>query len=628
VVVPDLTKPGAPSSLIVALPDTRGKRIAPNKITASSLLGPSWDASNVGDNDASSSWASEGNTLETPQSVTLDLGNLISIDQVQLAADAKYLDLFPRDFTIAISLDASTWKTVVTEQGFSATSADSLMWGFPPESARFLRLGATSSGISFGKHYAILASFDAYSASATDGRAQLTWVAPGDDGAVGTATQYQLYRALQPFTEATLGVATAVAGVPAPLGAGLLQTMLVTGLRGETTYYWGLRAVDEAGNIGPLSTIVPGKTNDVPPAAVRNLTGKALGTTQVQLTWTATGDDDTVGTAASTEMRMLPGALSSRSFATAQLVPGLPAPASSGVSQTVNVTNLLPGIAYHFALVARDAAGNASHLSNVAVVTTQPLPDILPPAAISDLTVVVPQAGGQLIGSIGATASSDQIPSFTAAQLRDSDLNTFWASAPRGASQEEWVRVEYPAATISDRVRLWPADSFPDLFPPDVAVRVSPDGLAWTTVASRTGIVATAGQPVTISFTASPLRYVEVRATRLPLQISGSYYVAFAEVEILTASQPAGTAVISWTATSDDGPSGRAASTELRLGPCPFDLTTARVIVTGTPSAPGTPERASATGLTPGATTCAAIRATDDVGNVSALSNIATIVLP
>jgi chitodextrinase len=628
VVVPDLTKPGAPTSLTVTLPDTTGKRIAPAKVTASSLLGPAWDAMNVVDGDPTSSWASAGNDSETPQSLTLDLGAVASLDRVQLTADAKYLDLFPRDFTIAVSADANTWKTMVTEETFSAASSDALMWGFPAESGRYVRLAVTSTGVSFGKHYAIVADVDAYSASATDGRAQLTWVAPGDDGYSGKATQYQMFRATQAFTEGTLGTATAVPGVPAPLGAGLLQTMSVTGLRGETTYYWSIRAVDEAGNVGALSAVVPAKTNDVPPAAVRNLTGKTLGFTEIQLTWTATGDDDTIGTATSAEIRFLPGALSSRNFGTAQLVPDLPPPAASGVSQTVTVTNLAPGATYHFALVAKDAAGNASHLSNVAVVSTKRLPDISPPATIADLTIALPPTGGQLVTSRGVTASSEQLPGFAAAAASDGDHSTFWASAPRAASQEEWVRVEYAPGTIADRVRLWPSDAFADLFPPDVTVRVSPDGLAWTTVASQTGIAALPGQPVLIPFTATALRFVELRATRLAGQVSGSYDAVVAEIETLTASAAPGSAMVSWTAPADDGPSGRAASTDLRIGPCPLDFATGMAVATGTPSAAGTPERARAAGLTPGATYCAAIRATDDAGNVSALSNVATIVFP
>ena len=148
--------------------------------------------------------------------------------------------------------------------------------------------------------------------AAPDGRAQLTWLAPGDDGSTGKATKYEVYRHTSVFSEATLGAVTPVSGAPAPQAAGALQTMTVTALHGETTYFWAVRAIDEAGNVGPLSAVVSGKTNNVPPAAVRTLAGKATGNATIDLSWTATGDDGLEGVAASYEIRYLPGPISAQ----------------------------------------------------------------------------------------------------------------------------------------------------------------------------------------------------------------------------------------------------------------------------------------------------------------------------
>ncbi|MES1210189.1 MAG: fibronectin type III domain-containing protein, partial [Pseudomonadota bacterium] len=303
VTVPDLTKPAAPSGLIVAVPDTAGQRLAPTDVTASSILGPAWDVTNATDGDVTSSWASAGTTDNAAQNIVVDLGVSKSVEQVKLAADAKYLDLFPRGFTFAVSTDKNTWKTVVTEQAFSVSNATAVAWGFPAESARYVRLAIDDTASSYGQHYAILAEFDVYSAAASDGQARLTWVAPGDDGMTGKATKYEVYRHTQAFSEAQLGSVTPVSGVPAPGTAGTLQTMTVTGLHGETDYFWAVRAIDEAGNIGPLSAVVGAKTNNVPPAAVRNLAGKATGNTTIDLTWTATGDDGNTGVATSIDLR-------------------------------------------------------------------------------------------------------------------------------------------------------------------------------------------------------------------------------------------------------------------------------------------------------------------------------------
>jgi hypothetical protein len=331
------------------------------------------------------------------------------------------------------------------------------------------------------------------------------------------------------------------------------------------------------------------------------------------------------GTIASYEVRYLPGAISSQNFAQATLVPNLPAPAPSGAAQTVTVGALTPGASYRFALVSKDAAGNASYLSNVAAVATQRLPDVTPPATISDLSVTLPPAGGQLVAAKTTARSSEQSPDFKAANVSDGSRATLWASGPRTTSQEEWVRIEVPSTT-SDRVRIWPADAFTGLFPPDFAVRVSPDGLAWTTVGTVTNYVASAGVPAVINLPATRLRFVELRATRLALA-GDLYYAAVSEIEVLTASEPPGTVVASWTSPRDDGVTGHAASTELRVGACPLDTASAPIAPTSAPAAAGTPERTRIGGLAPG-TYCVAIRSSDDAGNSSAFSNVASISLP
>jgi hypothetical protein len=293
----------------------------------------------------------------------------------------------------------------------------------------------------------------------------------------------------------------------------------------------------------------------------------------------------------------------------------------------VTVSGLTAGVTYRFALRAKDAAGNASFLSNVAMVKTNSPPDVTPPAAITDLTVAIPQAGGKLVSASVTAQSSEQSPDFKATAAADGNRNTFWASTPRVATQEEWVRVQSAQSTIVDRVNLWPSSSYPELFPPDVSVRVSPDGLAWTTVASASNVTAAAGVPVSLTFAPTTLKFIEVRATRLAHPPGGLYYAAIAEIEAYTANEPAGTMVASWTSPSDDGPTGGAASYDLRVGACPFTPATASAVTTATPLGPASPERARITGKTPG-TYCVAIRSADSAGNFSGYSNVVQILAP
>ena len=103
------------------------------------------------------------------------------------------------------------------------------------------------------------------------------------------------------------------------------------------------------------------------PAAVTLAAGTPT-TSAVTLTWTATGDDGNVGTAASYDLRYRTGAacpLTAANFAGGTAVTGLPAPMAAGGSESFMVTGLSPATTYCFAMIVRDERPNASPLSNV-----------------------------------------------------------------------------------------------------------------------------------------------------------------------------------------------------------------------------------------------------------------------
>ena len=105
---------------------------------------------------------------------------------------------------------------------------------------------------------------------------RLTWTAPGADGAVGTATAYDLRYSLESPTQATWSSATPVPGVPTPSPAGSPESIVVDSLVVGTTYYFALRAVDAQSNWSELSN----GANCVPGAAVR-LTFPPIGSSGV-----------------------------------------------------------------------------------------------------------------------------------------------------------------------------------------------------------------------------------------------------------------------------------------------------------------------------------------------------------
>lgn len=86
----------------------------------------------------------------------------------------------------------------------------------------------------------------------------------------------------------------------------------------------------------------------------------------VTVGWTAPGDDGSVGTATSYDLRVSTAPITAANFSAATPVSGMPAPAPAGTSQSVLVSGLSQGVTYYFVLVAVDEVGNRSGLSNQA----------------------------------------------------------------------------------------------------------------------------------------------------------------------------------------------------------------------------------------------------------------------
>lgn len=93
-----------------------------------------------------------------------------------------------------------------------------------------------------------------------EGALTLHWTAPGDDENSGTATSYEVRYSTSPITEENWLVATLVPGIAAPQEAGEDEDADITSLDSATTYYFALKAKDEAGNESVLSNVAHGKT--------------------------------------------------------------------------------------------------------------------------------------------------------------------------------------------------------------------------------------------------------------------------------------------------------------------------------------------------------------------------------
>lgn len=107
------------------------------------------------------------------------------------------------------------------------------------------------------------AVFDLAALSPTDTSLTVSWTAPHEDGTTGgAATSYDLrYSSAGPIsTDVDFAAATAVSGEPTPSAPGMLESLVVTGLTANTTYFFALKSLDDASNASALSTASPGHT--------------------------------------------------------------------------------------------------------------------------------------------------------------------------------------------------------------------------------------------------------------------------------------------------------------------------------------------------------------------------------
>jgi len=99
------------------------------------------------------------------------------------------------------------------------------------------------------------ADFSVAVANGSDNSATLTWTAPGDDGSTGQAASYDVRYSTSPITAGTWDGATTVDNEPVPGTAGTNETMVVSGLAMNTTYYFALKTTDEASNQSAISNV-------------------------------------------------------------------------------------------------------------------------------------------------------------------------------------------------------------------------------------------------------------------------------------------------------------------------------------------------------------------------------------
>ncbi len=427
--------------------------------------------------------------------------------------------------------------------------------------------------------------------SSTANSVTLTWTAPGDDGSTGTATTYDIRYSTSSITNGNFNSAAQATGEPTPLVAGQSQTFTVTGLNPSTTYYFALKTADEVPNWSAISNVPSRATGSetTAPAAVANLTTTASTSSSVTLTWTAPGDDGSTGTATTYDLRYSTAAITDANFASATQVTGEPTPLASGNSQTMTVTGLNSSTTYYFALKTADEVPNWSALSNVPSRATSA--EATAPAAIANLgagsetasTVTLSWTAPGDDGNLGTATTYDI--RYSTAVITDANFasatQVSGEPSPRAAGQAESFVVSGLNGSTMYYFAIKTADEVPN----------------WSALSNVVNRATTT-------------------ETTPPRAIS----------DLLVASSTNTSVTLTWTAPGDDGSVGTASVYDVRFSTSP--ITTASFATdqqaTGepTPRAVGTVETFTVTGLTPGTTYYFAVKSADEVPNWSNISNM------
>ncbi|MFH2070021.1 MAG: lamin tail domain-containing protein, partial [Elusimicrobiota bacterium] len=230
-----------------------------------------------------------------------------------------------------------------------------------------------------------------------------------------------------------------------------------------TTYYFAIKAYDEKPNYATLSNCATvyaqTQTDFTAPAKIANLAGSpGTGSGEVNLTWTAVGDDGNSGTAKSYVLKYALSAIDTDTkFNNASAYSQTWSPLPSGQTENKTLVNMSPGTTYYFAIKAGDDAHpttpNYGPLSNCA--TTYAGMDSILPGMVNTLTALPGSDTGSIqlswiaVGDDGNTGTAQKYLvhySTTSNILSESAFNAadthgqLWTTASAGTAESKVIQ--------------------------------------------------------------------------------------------------------------------------------------------------------------------------------------------
>jgi len=194
------------------------------------------------------------------------------------------------------------------------------------------------------------------------------------------ASSYEVRYSTSPLSLGNFDSATLVAQGLSPKDPGQTETLTVTGLDPDSTYYFAVKVLDEVPNSWNISNVVQATTLPLdltPPEAVDDLAG-AADIFRVTLVWTAPVDDGGGAAGAySYDIRYSQSSIDEGNWSAATPVADPPVPALAGQQESLVVEGLSANTEYYLAIKSADDADppNVSALSNVLHLTTLPEKD-------------------------------------------------------------------------------------------------------------------------------------------------------------------------------------------------------------------------------------------------------------
>ncbi|HET9325899.1 MAG TPA: S8 family serine peptidase [Candidatus Eisenbacteria bacterium] len=271
---------------------------------------------------------------------------------------------------------------------FDIEGSESATW--PVARGNFARTGCTVGAppMSQADETPPVAITDLRSEATSASMVRLIWTTPMDPGGVGRVVAYDLRYSPGPISPGEFNLLPAVSVPRFVRVAGEAETLNVFIPAGDTRYF-RIRAQDGSGNWGAVSNQTTGGEVSATPDPVTGLEVTGSSSREIQLRWTATGDDGPVGRPARYEIAASPLFLTPEEFDRTPFATTQVATVNAGATEATVMGGLPADTRFWIAVRAVDDEGNRSEITDRVQASTEAIgahvDDVLPPAAVTDL---------------------------------------------------------------------------------------------------------------------------------------------------------------------------------------------------------------------------------------------------